>query len=318
MNCNDKFDDIIESNKLRNKLREMGICGLVGPTGPTGPVGPTGAGLRILGSFDSMDDLIAHHPTGDNGDCFIVQRNLVVWDEDTNAWKSTGAIEGPPGEAATIEVRDTRTGDAGSDAIVLDNAVGNHHFLEFVIPRGEKGDQGEPGEKGDTGAIGPKGDNGATGPIGPTGPTGPQGSLGPTSYNVVCFASFKDSTTAGTSTITTTRIIPGLSDIISISGNQIKVARTSVFEITLCGRISGVTNDTGGKFYLYNTTTGEKISDMEFVLDKGNTSDMDFSEVNFADVYAGGNLEVRTEIIGNDTGNVSFSMINIILKSYKM
>ena len=35
MNCNDKFDDIIESNKLRNKLREMGICGLVGPTGPT-------------------------------------------------------------------------------------------------------------------------------------------------------------------------------------------------------------------------------------------------------------------------------------------
>ena len=57
---------------------------------------------------------------------------------------------------------------------------------------------------------------------------------------------------------------------------------------------------------------------MEFVLDKGNTSDMDFSEVNFADVYAGGNLEVRTEIIGNDTGNISFSMINVILKSYKM
>lgn len=32
----------------------------------------------------------------------------------------------------------------------------------------------------------------------------------------------------------------------------------------------------------------------------------------------GGNLEVRTEIIGNDTGNISYSMINVILKSYKM
>ncbi len=70
-------------------------------------------------------------------------------------------------------------------------------------------------------------------------------------------------------TVTTTRIIPGNSDIISISGNQIKVSKTSVFEVTLCGRISGVTNDTGGKFYLYNATTNEKISDMEFVLDKG-------------------------------------------------
>lgn len=177
-------------------------------------------------------------------------------------------------------------------------------MFDFVIPKGEIGSKGDLGPKDDIGPTGPKGD------IGPT------GTLGPISYDAVCFASFKDSNSAGTSMITTTRIIPGNS--VSISGNQIKVSRTTVFEITLCGRISGVTNDTGGKFYLYNTTTGEKISDMEFVLDKGNTSDMDFSEVNFADVYAGGNLEVRTEIIGNDTGNVSFSMINVILKSYKM
>ena len=139
------------------------------------------------------------------------------------------------------------------------------------------------------------------------GPTGPCETLGPTSYDAVCFSSFKDTNSAGTSTITTTRIIPGNSDIISITGNKINILRTNVFEITLCGRISGVTNNTGGKFYLYNTATGEKISDMEFVFDKGNTSDMDFSEVNFADIYTGGSLEVRTEIIGNDTGNISFS-----------
>lgn len=159
---------------------------------------------------------------------------------------------------------------------------------------------------------------GPTGPKGDKGEVGPTGSLGPTSYDAVCFASFKDSNAAGTFMITTTRIIPGNSDILSISGNQIKVSRTSAFEITLCGRISGVTNDTSGKFYLYNTTTSEKISDLEFVLDKGSTSDMDFSEVNFADIYTEGNLEVRTEIIGDDTGNISFSMINVILKSYKL
>ena len=43
-----------------------------------------------------------------------------------------------------------------------------------------------------------------------------------------------------------------------------------------------------------------------------------FSEVNFVDVYAGGNLEIRTEVIGNDTGNISFSMVNVILKRYNL
>lgn len=209
----------------------------------------------------------------------------------------------------------------------------------MVGPRGSKVDKGESGpngDKGETGDIGPQwekgnvcsigpqekqgiaGSPGVEGKIGPMGPQGPQGTLGSTSYNAVCFSSFKDTTNAGTMTVTITRIIPGNSDIISISGNQIKVSKTSVFEVTLCGRISGVTNDTGGKFYLYNTTTNEKIGDMEFVLDKDTISDMYFSEVNFVDVYAGGNLGIRTEVIGNDTGNISFSMVNVILKRYNL
>ncbi len=57
---------------------------------------------------------------------------------------------------------------------------------------------------------------------------------------------------------------------------------------------------------------------MEFILNKGNTSDMNFSEVNFADIYTDRNLEVRTEITGDNSSNVSFSMINVILKSYKL
>ena len=45
---------------------------------------------------------------------------------------------------------------------------------------------------------------------------------------------------------------------------------------------------------------------------------MDFSKVNFADIYTGGNLEARKEIIGDDTGNISFSMVNVILKRYNL
>ena len=78
-------------------------------------------------------------------------------------------------------------------------------------------------------------------------------------------------------TATSNRIIPGNSDIISISGNQIKVSRTSVFEITLCGRISGVSETNGASFYLYNETTGEIVSDLDCILNKGTTVDMNFS-----------------------------------------
>lgn len=304
-------------NNLRNwccrPFFKAPVCpsGITGPQGPEGPQGPQGN----VGPTGPQGPTGAQGVTGPTG--------------PTGATGATGAT-GPTGAADTLVIRNTITGDPETQASVTDMGDNNNHILDFVIPcgiQGPKGDTGPQGQKGDTG---PKGDVGATGPqgpqgiqgiqgeTGPQGPEGPRGTLGPTSYDAVAFASYKDTNSAGTATRTTFRVIPGVSDIISITSNTIDVLRTSVFEITLCGRISGVTNDTGGKFYLYNATTGEKISDMEFVLNPGNTSDMDFSEVNFADIYANSSLEVRTEIIGNDTGNISFSMINLILKSYKL
>ena len=315
---NDNIKNLLEGQRIRERLRRIGIYPMVGPRGPKGDKGD---GISILGDYDSYEELINNYPSGNRGDCYLVSGNLYVWNSEKSIWDNVGNIEGPPGKSEKISVGKV---SSGSEAAIVDNFDGEVHTLDFVIPRGQKGDIGLQGEKGEAGPIGPQGKQGIAGPpgiegkIGPTGPQGPQGTLGPTSYNAVCFSSFKDTTNAGTMTVTTTRIIPGNSDIISISGNQIKVSKTSVFEVTLCGRISGVTNDTGGKFYLYNATTNEKISDMEFVLDKGTTSDMDFSEVNFVDVYAGGNLEIRTEVIGNDTGNISFSMVNVILKRYNL
>jgi len=315
---NDNIKNLLEGQRIRERLRRAGVYPMVGPRGPKGD---NGDGISIIGDYDSYEELINNHPSGNKGDCYLVGGNLYVWNSEKSIWDNVGNIKGPPGKSDKISVGKV---SSGSEATIVDNFDGEVHTLDFVIPMGQKGDIGPRGEMGESGPIGPQGKQGIAGPpgvegkIGPTGPQGPQGTLGPTSYNAVCFSSFKDTTNAGTMTVTTTRIIPGNSDIISISGNQIKVSKTSVFEVTLCGRISGVTNDTGGKFYLYNATTNEKISDMEFVLDKGTTSDMDFSEVNFVDVYAGGNLEIRTEVIGNDTGNISFSMINVILKRYNL
>lgn len=270
-------------------------------------------GIMVQGVYDTIDELRANHPKGKVGDCYIVSDCLYVWDKDINDWHKSANVTGPTGPKGD-------TGDVGLQGIQgIQGEVG---------PTGPKGDTGDVGPTGPKGEIGLQGIQGIQGEIGPTGPkgdtgnvgpTGPMGSLGPTSYDVIAFASYKDSTTAGSSSMTTMRLIPGVSDIIEFSEyKKINILRTGTFEINLCGRISGVTNDTGAKFYLYNTTTSEKISDMEFILDKGNTSDMDFAEINVTDIYAGGVLELRTEIIGNDTGNINFSMINVIIKGYKM
>ena len=58
---------------------------------------------------------------------------------------------------------------SGSEAF----AAINNGCLDFVLPRGEKG------EKGDTGAAGPKGEPGANGSTGPQGPKGVAGDAGP-------------------------------------------------------------------------------------------------------------------------------------------
>ena len=128
--------------------------------------------------------------------------------------------------------------------------------------------------------------------------------------------------TATTMTIGNTRLIPGTNNIFEIAGGggkSINVKRTCICEITLCGRISGVSSDTGGSFYLYNVTADEKVTDLSFLLDKGNTPDMDFSETNFVDIIGPAELQVRTELTGDTTSNnIKFTDINIVIKSYNI
>lgn len=313
INFDDKVSRIMENQKIRERLHEVGIYPHIQEKtiiGPTGPTGPRGDGLQIKGDYNSYDDLIKNHPTGNSGDCYIIQGILYIWNTENNSWDDVGNIKGPKGDIGP-------TGPIGNE--------GNIGPIGPTGPTGPKGDIGPIGPQGlvgDTGLKGDKGDIGPTGPKGDIGPTGPMGSPGPASYNAIAFASLMNAQTATTMTIGNTRLIPGTNNIFEIAGGggkSINVKKTCICEITLCGRISGVSSDTGGSFYLYNVTADEKVTDLSFILDKGNTPDMDFSETNFVDIIGPAELQVRTELTGDTTSNnIKFTDINIVIKSYNI
>lgn len=79
---------------------------------------------------------------------------------------ATGEVEyGEGGGGATVEVGDTTTLPAGSDATVENVGTDTEVILEFGIPQGAQGVQGP---QGPTGPQGPKGDTGAGVPSGGT------------------------------------------------------------------------------------------------------------------------------------------------------
>ena len=105
----------------------------------------------------------------------------VEWQDPTGGGSGT----------VSVEVGETTTGDAGTQAEVTNAGTPQHVVLNFKIPRGDDGaegpvgpagPQGGPGPKGEPGAVGPEGPQGPKGDVGPAGPkgdTGPAGDTGP-------------------------------------------------------------------------------------------------------------------------------------------
>ena len=60
---------------------EKGDTGDTGPAGPKGDTGDTGSMTIIKGSYDTLEELIAAHPTGQPGDAYIVAGDLYIWEE---------------------------------------------------------------------------------------------------------------------------------------------------------------------------------------------------------------------------------------------
>lgn len=171
MNYEDKIRQVLENSNTRRKLIKAGIY----PGQTIGPTGPAGKGLEIMGSYDSLEELKKNHPTGNNGDTYIVNGELYIWNQELNDWSNIGNVKGPKGDTETFIVNSTKTANPNEDAKVIDNKVDLTHYLDFVIP---KGDIGPKGDKGETGLQGPQGLKGDIGPIGPTGPKGEKGEVG--------------------------------------------------------------------------------------------------------------------------------------------
>ena len=71
----------------------------------------------------------------------------------------------------------------------------------------------------------------------------------------------------------------------------------------------------GCGFLKQNVMTTKEFYEQERL--KGNTEDMDFSEVAFAEITAPANLRIKTEITGDkNTSNILFSTINVLIKGY--
>lgn len=109
---------------------DTGATGDTGPTGAKGDTGATGIGTTIKGSYNTYQELINAHPTGNATDSYLVNGSLYVW--NGNAWENVGNIKGEKGDT------------------------------------GATGTQGIKGDTGSTGPQGVKGDTGATGATGPT------------------------------------------------------------------------------------------------------------------------------------------------------
>ena len=95
----------------------------------------------------------------------------------TNKWISIGNLKGKqgdkgdPGESATVSVKSTTTGAAGTDALVTNSGSTQNAELNFTIPRGDQGIQGPPGPGGGIGPEGPRGPKGDKGDKGDDGDT---------------------------------------------------------------------------------------------------------------------------------------------------
>ena len=113
------------------------------------------SGVNIKGSYDTFEDLQESVTNPETGDGYLVDGDLYLWLD--GAWKNVGRIRG---DAGTIQVG---TVTSGTTASVTNSGTESAAILDFVLPKGDKGDKGNKGDKGDTGAKGDTGETGATG-----------------------------------------------------------------------------------------------------------------------------------------------------------
>jgi len=103
--------------------------------------------------------------------------NCTVQDDGTGI-----KVTVPEVPAGSVTVGNVTLTPPGSMPTITNSGTDIHAILDFTLPQGVQGPQGETGPqgpKGDTGGQGPQGPQGEQGETGPKGDTGPQGPSGP-------------------------------------------------------------------------------------------------------------------------------------------
>lgn len=164
---------------LQGPKGDPGIPGAPGPKGepgPAGPVGPAGQdGATIISGETAPTGAV-----GKPGDFYIQTNPLTLYGpKGSTSWGSGKEIptastpETPPrlsgltvggtiantgsggsGSSATIAVGTTTTGLPGTSASVTNSGTDTAAVFDFVIPRGETGEQGPAGADGTNGIDG--------------------------------------------------------------------------------------------------------------------------------------------------------------------
>lgn len=157
----------------------QGLQGAQGLRGEKGEKGDQGTGVTIKGKYDSLSALMAAHPTGKDGDAYMVGVNLYAW--SGTEWIDCGNIQGAKGERGERGPQGLQgaKGDKGETGEKGD-AFTYNDFTEEQLARlkGAKGDKGDVGPQGPQGLRGEKGEQGVKGEQGLKGDTGPKGETG--------------------------------------------------------------------------------------------------------------------------------------------
>ncbi len=199
--------------------------------------------------------------------------------------------QGPIGIGETIVVEGTQTVEPNEYASVIDRLENNIHYMTFFIPKGEKGEKGDQGP-----------------------------GAGSTAYNAIICVGYKDATDSRALTMQEKTFIPDPTSAFVVSSTiNLDVKTTGIYEIMLSGKISGVTENNGASFYLQNITTGDIISNLNFKLEEGQTTNMSFGASTIKQIFAPATFQVKTNITNDPlTANITFSDICLIMKRYNM
>lgn len=135
----------------RGNTGATGATGSTGPTGATGPQGPQG----IQGETGPQGPQGIQGETGPQGP--QGEQGIQGIQGETGPTGATGPAgpkgdtgnTGPAGAAATIAIGAVTTGSPGSSVSVTNSGTTSAAVFNFTIPRGDKGDQGDPASTND-------------------------------------------------------------------------------------------------------------------------------------------------------------------------